>query len=336
MDDGDRRRDDPVVAAALAGDEAAFAVLVDRHRPELQVHCYRMVGSLGDAEDLAQETFLRAWRGGQGFEGRSTYRAWLYRIATNLCLDFLSHSSRRIRLAAGDGSPAEIPWLEPYPDRMLELAAPRDAEPEAMAVAKETIELAFLTAIQLLSPNQRAVFVLRDILGWPISETADALGTSAASVNSAQQRATASLRRHREAGPAVLPQPAKATPTEQALLARYMAAHERADAEAVIELLGEQARFTMPPQPTLYAGKDAVAAFFREAFGAAAAGEFRLVATRANRQPAAANYLRAWGDTVFRALSLDVLRFDNGELVEITTFEPRLFAAFDLPETLDT
>ena len=319
-------------------DEAEFATLVERRRRELQVHCYRMVGSLRDAEDLVQETFLRAWRGRDAFEGRSSHRTWLYRIATNACLDFLSHSARRVELLSRvervDGWPAEVPWLEPYPDRLLDATAPSDAQPDALVVAKETIELAYLTAIQLLPANQRAVLVLRDILEWPASETAAALGTSVASVNSALQRAKATLQRHRPADGTGLPQPAAPTQAERELLDRYMAAHEHADADAVIELLGADVRFTMPPQPTLYAGREAVAGFFRGTFGADALGEFRLVPTRANRQPAAANYLRAWDDTVFRALSLDVLRFENGALVEITTFEPQLFAAFGLPEIL--
>jgi RNA polymerase sigma-70 factor (ECF subfamily) len=225
-----------------------------------------------------------------------------------------------------DISPSEIPWLQPYPDRLLDEAAP-----DAQLVAKETIELTFLIAVQSLPPNQRAVLVLRDILDWSAAETAAALDTSVASVNSALQRAKATLRRRYSGG--VL-DPAPPTQDEKSLLDRYMAAHARADAEAVVELLGEGVRFTMPPQPSLFEGREAVAAFFRDAFSPAGAGEFRLVPTRANRQPAAANYLRAPGDTLFRALALDVLRIENGKLLEITTFEPHLFAAFGLPEIL--
>jgi RNA polymerase sigma-70 factor (ECF subfamily) len=329
---------DRLVRAAAGGDEAAFAVLAERHRRELHVHCYRMLGSLTEAEDLVQETLLRAWRRRESFEGRSTYRAWLYRIATNACLDFLDHSSRRVNRLPSQAelagqSPAEVPWLQPYPDRLLNQIAPSDAEPDAVVVAKETIELAYLLAIQLLSPPQRAVLILRDILEWSARETAEALGTTVASVNSSLQRAKASLQAQRPSAGAL---PALSTPTEaeRALLEQYMEAHARADASAVVALLGEEVRFTMPPQPTHYEGRLALTSLFNDAFGAEGPGEFRLVPTMANRQLAAANYVRAPGDTVFRAMSLDVLRMEDGVIVEITTFEPHLFGAFGLPPSL--
>jgi RNA polymerase sigma-70 factor (ECF subfamily) len=328
-----------LVAATNAGDEAAFATLIERYRRELQVHCYRMLGSFEDAEDLVQETFLRAWRRRESFQGRASFRAWLYRIATNACLDVLARHPRRVPRPAADlggapPHPAAIPWLQPYPDRLLEGIGPSDAEPEAVVVARETIELAFLAAIQHLPPRARAVLLLRDVLGWSAKDTAALLEASVASVNSALQRARATLRQRLPARRLEWAPSADPSAAERALLRRYIDAHERADAAAVAALLREDARLTMPPQPTRYEGRAAVAAFFaREAFGPGSPGAFRLVPTRANRQPAAANYVRRPGDTVFRALSLDVLRIEGGQLVEITVFAPDLFPAFGLPPT---
>ena len=310
-------------------DDDAFARTVDGYRGELRVHCYRMLGSFTDAEDHVQETLLRAWRGRASFEGRATLRAWLYRIATNVCLDTLrTHPERVVLVAeAGDPPPSEIPWLQPYPDRLLD-------EPDAFLVARETIELAYLAAIQLLPPNQRAVLILRDVLDFPATETADLLDTSVASVTSALQRARATLKQHRPDEPQDWTPAVEPSAQERLLLQRYMDAHARADSEAVVAMMREDVRFTMPPQPTLFEGRTALAEFFADAFGPRAAGEFRLVATRANRHPAAANYLRAPGDTLFRAMSLDVLRFEGGRLAEITTFDTTLFPLFGLPEVL--
>jgi RNA polymerase sigma-70 factor (ECF subfamily) len=318
--------------AAMAGDDAAFARIVDRYRGELLVHCYRMLGSFTDAEDHVQETLLRAWRARGSFEGRATLRAWLYRIATNVCLDTLRTHPERVVLVGdvGDPPPSDIPWLQPYPDRLLDGVAPGTAEPDALVVARETIELAYLTTIQLLPANQRAVLILRDVLDFSAAETADLLDTSVASVTSALQRARATLKQHRPDEPRA----AAPSAAERVLLQRYMDAHARADSGAVVAMMREDVRFTMPPQPTLYQGRDALAGFFADAFGPRAVGEFRLVATRANRHPAAANYVRAPGDTLFRAMSLDVLRFDGGQLVEITTFDTTLFPLFGLPDVL--
>jgi RNA polymerase sigma-70 factor (ECF subfamily) len=331
-------RDEPDVAAALAGDDAAFASLVEPHRRELQVHCYRMLGSYVDAEDHVQETLLRAWRSRSTYAGRSSLRAWLYRIATNVCLDTLRRDLARVVLVGAvrepDSGPPEVPWLQPFPDRLLDEVALATDQPDAVVVAKETVELAFLAAIQVLSPNQRAVLILRDVLGWSAAETADLLDTSVPTVTSALQRARASLRRR-------LPQDSRAwTPAsppndeERALLDSYLDAHHRSDIAALVRLLRHDVRFTMPPQPTLVVGRDALAEFFAEAFDASVTGDFRLVPTRANRQPAAANYLRPPGRTEFRALVLDVLRVEGGAIAEITAFEPHLFAAFGLPPVL--
>ena len=320
------------VAIVRSGDDAAFGALVERYRHELQVHCYRMLGSLTDAEDHVQETLLRAWRSRSSYAGRSTIRAWLYRIATNTCLDTLrTHPERVIPIGdAASPPPSEIPWLQPYPDLLLDRAAPSGDEPDALVVARETIELAYLAAIQLLPPNQRAVLILRDVLGWSASETAALLDTSVASVTSALQRARATLKDNRPDEPAGWTPPTEPSADERALLQRYMDAHARADAPALVAMMREDIRFTMPPQPAHYAGRAEVGAFLTEALRTA--GEFRLVPTTANRMPAAANYLRAPGDTEFRALALDVLRFVDGQLAEITTFEPALFTYFGLPE----
>jgi RNA polymerase sigma-70 factor, ECF subfamily len=322
--------------ATVVGDDAAFMQVADRYRSELQVHCYRMLGSFTDAEDHVQETLLRAWRNRDSFEGRSPIRAWLYRIATNVCLDTLRTHPERVVLVGGGGDPApsEIPWLQPYPDLLLDRQASRANEPDALVVARETIELAYLTAIQLLSPNQRAVLILRDVLDFSALETADLLDTSVASVTSALQRARATLKQHRPDEPTARTPSAEPSVEERALLQRYMDAHARADSEAVVAMMREDVRFTMPPEPTLYEGKAALAGFFAEAFAPGAVGEFRLVATRANRHPAAANYIRVPGDTAFRAMSLDVLRFEGGQLAEITTFDTTLFPLFGLPEVL--
>jgi RNA polymerase sigma-70 factor, ECF subfamily len=332
--------EDSVVTAVLAGDHAAFGQLAERYRTPLQVHCYRMLGSYDDAEDMVQETLLRAWRKRETFQRRSTFRAWLYRIATNACLDFLDRRPRQpvpfdpAPAPESAASPHEVPWLQPVPDRLLDGAVSAEAEPQAAVIAKETIELAFLTAIQHLPPRQRAVLVLRDVLGWPAKDAADLLETSLASVNSALQRARLALKEHlpqrrSEWGPDTDPNEA-----ERALLQRYMEAHERLDLSAITELLREEARLTMPPDPALFLGRDTIAAFAREMLGGGAFGVFRLVPTRANRQPAAAKYVRRPGDTEFRAQSLDVLRIEDGLVAEITTFLPGVFPAFGLPATL--
>ena len=328
-----------VVAAAKAGDEAAFVSLVERYRRELHVHCYRMTGSFEDAEDLVQETFLRAWRRRASFEGRSTFRAWLYRIATNACLDALAQERRRARPDPGAAlpPPADLPWLQPYPDLLLDGAAPSEGEPDAAAVSKETIELAFLAAIQYLPPRQRAVLILRDVLGWSAKETASLLESSAASVNSALQRARATLKKRLPRRRLEWAAGADPSEVERALLQRYVDAHERADIAGLAALLRDDALLTMPPQPLWYRGRDVIATFLAEAIEPASPdyiGHFRLVPTRANRQPAAANYLRRPGDSVYRALALDVLRVEEGKVVEIVAFPADLFPAFGLPPTL--
>lgn len=314
------------VAAARAGDESAFGALAERYRPELQVHCYRMLGSLEDAEDLVQETFLRAWRRRATFEGRSSFRAWLYGIATNASLDAVARRRRR------PSGASEILWLQPYPDHLLDAVAPSEDEPEAAMVSKETIELAFLAAIQHLPATQRAALVARDVLGWSAKETAALLETSVPAANSALQRARVTMKKrlpeHRTEW-AASADPSKA---ERALLQRYVDATERDDLEGLAELMSEDARFSMPPQPGVWTGRDAVVASWAEGgFGTKEFGRLRCVLTRANRQPAVANYLRRPGDPRFAPMALDVLRIEDGLVAEIVTFGPELFGAFGLP-----
>jgi RNA polymerase sigma-70 factor, ECF subfamily len=325
--------DGAVVAAARAGDQSAFAAVAERHRRELHVHCYRMLGSFEDAEDIVQETFLRAWRKRASFQGRSTFRAWLYRIATNACLDDLQRRPRQPRRA--DASAFEVTWLQPYPDRLLDAAAASDAEPDAAAVEKETIELAFLVAIQHLPPRPRAALLLRDVLGWSAKETAALLEVSVASVNSALQRARAAMAKHLPERRLEWAAGSDPSAQERALLARYVEASEQGDAAGLAALLREDARFAMPPEPELYVGRDTmVASWVEGGFGSEAFGRLRCVETRANRQPAVACWLQRAGDARHHALALDVLRIEEGAVAEIITFPARVFPAFDLPPTL--
>jgi RNA polymerase sigma-70 factor (TIGR02960 family) len=301
-------------------DETTFASLVEPHRRELHVHCYRMMGSFEEAEDLVQEALLRAWRSRESFEGGPLFRAWLYRIATNVCLDALRRRSRRPATISSFG---EIPWLQPYPDLLLDQLPSEEDEPDAVVVAKETIELAFLAVIQALPPLQRAVLILRDVLGWSARETAEILETSVAAANSALQRARATVQEH----PTRQPE-RPATEDERRLLDGFIDTHERGDTEGAIALLREDVRITMPPHPWLFEGIQAV----RELMASAeATGDWRLVPTRANRMPTAASYLRKPGDTEFRAFKLDVLRVEGGRIAEVTTFDASLFPEFGLP-----
>jgi RNA polymerase sigma-70 factor (ECF subfamily) len=322
---------DPTIDAAIAGDEAAFATVVDRHRRELHVHCYRMVGSFEEAEDLVQETFLRAWRRRESFEGGPGFRAWLYRIATNASLDAIRSRSRRLTSL---GSFAEVPWLQPYPDRLLDEVAPSDAEPDAVVVARETIELTFMAVIQLLPPQQRAVLILRDVLEWSAAETAALLDTSVAAANSALQRARATLRAQLPERPADRAASDDLSDDERVLLQGFIETHEKGDIAAAAAMLRDDVRVTMPPNPWLYEGVEAIVGLMRRAFDRESLGDWRLVPTRANRQPAAASYLRRPGDTLYRAFKLDVLRVQDGAIAEITTFGSDLFPTFGLAETL--
>ena len=312
---------------------SAFETRARRHRRELHVHCYRMLGSFDEAEDAVQETLLRAWRGRSQVDSEAGFRPWLYRIATNYCLDVLRRRKRRPQAA---GSFAEIPWLQPYPDRLLdEIPAASGQEPDAMAVTRETIELTFIAVVQELPPRQRAAMLLCDVLGWSARETAELLETSLAATNSALQRARATLadRRPAAADAGAMPAPADLAPRERQLVQALIEIHEGADAGRAAELLAEDVRVTMPPNPWLYEGREAVLALFEFGTGYNGPGEWRLVATAANRQPATASYLRDWEDTVFRAFKLDVFDMREGLVAQITTFGSDLFQAFELPPT---
>jgi RNA polymerase sigma-70 factor (TIGR02960 family) len=311
--------------------EAGFEELAQRHRRELHVHCYRMLASFDEAEDAVQETLLRAWRARDTFEGDGLERAWLYRIATNVCLDMGRSKARRVREMH---SFAEVPWLQPYPDRLLDEIASDTDEPEGIAVARETIELAFLAALQVLPPRQRAALLLRDVLGMPAAETASLLETSVAAANSALQRARAMMQQH-------LPShrldwsAREPSAHERILLERFIDAHERCDAAAAAAVASEDIRVTMPPAPMCFDGLASIQPLMERAFGPDRDGDWRLVPTTANRMPTAASYLKRPGDTEFRAFKFDVLRIEEGAIAEITTFGSALFPAFGLPPILD-
>jgi RNA polymerase sigma-70 factor (ECF subfamily) len=311
----------------VAVDHPDIAALSERHRRELHVHCYRMLASFDDAEDAVQETFLRAWRGRESFDGGELARAWLYRIATNVCLDALRRRARRPTVAQ---SIAEVPWLQPYPDQLLDQAGAD--EPDTAAVDRETIELAFIVALQALPPRQRAAFLARDLFGWPASETARLLETSVAAANSAVQRARATMQRRL---PARRTEWSVGTPSveQRALLEQFIDAHERCDTHAALTIAATDIRVTMPPLPNVFDGRDALVPLMAQA---ERMGDWRLVPTGANRMPTAASYLRRPGDSAFRAVKFDVLRVEAGVIAEITTFGAGLFPAFGLSATLRT
>jgi RNA polymerase sigma-70 factor (ECF subfamily) len=310
-----------------AAPERDFEAATSPHRRELHVHCYRMLASFDDAEDAVQETYLRAWRGWAGFDGQHP-RAWLYRIATNVCTDLVRARARR-----APERTTEVAWLTPYPDPLLDEIPADDAGPAELAVARETIELAFLAALQVLPARQRAALLAREVLGMPAAETAALLETSVAAANSALQRARATMAQHLPSHRADW-SAREPSPAEKELLERFIDAHERYDAAAALAVAAEDIRVTMPPYPWLFDGREALVPLLERAFGPDRDGDWRLLATSANRMPAAASYLRRPGDTVFRAFKLDVLRIEDDVIAEITTFGPALFDAMGLPQTV--
>jgi RNA polymerase sigma-70 factor (TIGR02960 family) len=322
-----------LMTRALAGDSDAFRELTEPHRRELQVHCYRMLGSLQDAEEALQETMLAAWQGLGGFEGRASIRTWLYRIATNRCLNARRSASRRPAKewdmpAVEPPEPTgfgEIPWLEPYPDSLLESAT--DVGPEARYAQTEAISLAFVTALQVLPPRQLAVLVLRDVLGFHAGEVADMLDTTAESVNSALKRARASLQRRHGREPA----PAPDSLSEQALVAKFVRAYESGDVDALVALLTTDIFVSMPPIPLEYQGIDVVARLFAGIFGSGRRVD--LVPTRANGQPAYGAYLRA-GSGIRHGSGLFVLTLTGDRICAFTRFDSSVLPWFGLPRSL--
>jgi RNA polymerase sigma-70 factor (TIGR02960 family) len=327
------------LSRARAGDEAAFRELVDPYRGELQLHCYRILGSVQDAEDLLQETLLAAWRGLERFDGRSSLRAWLYRIATNRCLNALRDKGRRpreVELIAEPPEPTrrtEPMWLEPYPDALLDRVADTSPGPEARHEFREAVGLAFVTALQHLPPRQRVVLVLRDVLGFRAAEVADMLETSEAAVKGALQRARATLKarlaaRDRERAP--LPR----SPRERELVGRFADAVESGDVGGVVSLLTDDAWLTMPPQPFEYQGHAAIAGFLHDR--AALRGlPLRLVPTRANGQPAFGCYLPDAPAGIGRPYGLMVLTLEADRISAITWFgDSGVFPHFGLPRGL--
>jgi len=345
-----------LLEAARRGDESAFADLVEPRRGELQAHCYRMLGSVHDAEDALQDTLLRAWRGLPRFQGRSSVRSWLYRIATNASLDALGR--RPARMLPLDHGPASDPqdgpgrplvesvWIEPYPDERI-AARLEEGAPEARYDLRESIELAFVAALQHLPPRQRAVLILCEVLGFSAAEVAEELDTTVASVNSALQRARASLDERlpdesqqsvaRSLGDAEL----------RKIVDRYVAAWEAGDVDAVVEMLAEDVVVTMPPMATWYAGRDAARVFLEEwAFARrwsrerdvfeAGVRDVRLVRTSANGQPALAAYNRDPETGELRPYALQVLTLRGGRIAQVDGFvTPRFFPAFGLPDVLE-
>jgi RNA polymerase sigma-70 factor (ECF subfamily) len=328
-----------LISRARAGDGDAFRELTEPHHRELQVHCYRMLGSFQDAEDALQDTLLAAWQGFGGFEGRASLRTWLYRIATNRCLNARRSASRRLAKewdVPGVQPPeptrlGEVVWLEPLPDAFLEGAIDAPLGPEARYEQTESISLAFVTAIQLLPPRQLAVLVLRDVLGFHANEVAEMLDSTAESVNSALKRGRASLQRRLPANADRQPPPIAGSPTEEALVAKFVRAYESADLDALVALLTDDVFMSMPPMPLEYQGRDAVARFCALLFGAGR--KYDLVPTRANGQPAFGLYVHAPGG-IRHGTGLAVLTLAGNRICAMTRFENSVLPWFGLPRSL--
>jgi RNA polymerase sigma-70 factor (ECF subfamily) len=327
-----------LIARARTGDSEAFRELTGPHHRELQVHCYRMLGSFQDAEDALQDTLLAAWRGLGGFDGRASVRTWLYRIATNRCLNALRSASRR-PAKAWDNPEVEPPeptrlgevvWLEPYPDALLGGAIDVPPGPEAHYEQREAISLAFVTALQILPARQRAVLILREVLGYHANEVADMLDSTVDAVNSALKRARAGLRRRLP--PSGEPPPSPDSPAEQALAAKFASAYEAGDVDALVTLLTADARIAMPPIPLEYHGREVVAQFYSSVIGEAR--QYSLVPTRANGQPAFGVYVRAPVSGIRHGTGLYVLTLTGERVRAITRFETSVLPWFELPQAL--
>ena len=333
------------LAAARRGDEAAFAQLAEPHRRELLAHCYRLTASAHEAEDQVQETMLRAWRRLETYAGRASFRAWLYRIATNACLDALDRRTRRVlpsaRFPPADpaaplAAPVHEPvWLEPFPDEWLSDATlSAGANPEARYTARESVRLAFIAALQALPPRQRAVLLLRDVLDWSAAETAECLEMTVPAVNSALHRARTTLARQEAIGRDQA-NPALDDPAAQELLDRYVHAWEAADVDGFVALLREEAVATMPPTPTWFSGRLAISTFARQLFSQLGPRRQRLLPVRANGQPAFALYEAAQSGGPFAARGVQVLTLASGRIARLDMFlDPAVLRLFNLPASL--
>ncbi|MFE9880934.1 sigma-70 family RNA polymerase sigma factor [Streptomyces sp. NPDC005784] len=328
-----------LIARARAGDGQAFRELAEPYLRELQVHCYRMLGSFEDAEDALQNTLLTAWQSLGGFEGRASLRTWLYRIATNRCLDARRAASRRPAKewdVPGVEPPeptqlGEVVWLQPFPGAPLEGAVEVPLGPEARYEQTESISLAFVTALQVLPPRQLAVLILRDVLGFKASEVADMLDSTVESVNSALKRARAGLERHRPPTAGHRPPPAVGSPVEDAIVAKFVQAWESADLDALVALLTDDVFMSMPPMPFEYQGRDVVARFCAGLFDAGR--RFDLVPSRANGQPAFGAYLRD-PNGVSHGVGLYVLTLTGDRICAMTRFDNSVLPWFGLPRSL--
>jgi RNA polymerase sigma-70 factor (TIGR02960 family) len=332
-------READLISRARAGDEDAFQELSEPYRRELQVHCYRMLGSFQDAEDALQDTLLAAWKGLAGFEERASLRTWLYRIATTRCLNARRSASRRPAKewdvpAVEPPEPTrlgEVVWLEPYPDTLLEGGLDVPPGPEARYEQTEAISLAFVTALQVLPPRQLAVLVLRDVLGFHANEVAGMLDSTVESVNSALKRARATLQRRLPATADRAPSPASDSPVEDAIVAKFVRAWESADVDTLVALLTDDVFVSMPPMPFEYEGRDVVARFCASLFRAGR--RFDLVPTRANGQPAFGAYLRA-PNGISHGVGLYVLTLTGDRICAITRFDNSVLPWFGLPRSL--
>jgi len=319
---------DNTLEAAKGGDEQAFVRLTAPHRRALHLHCYRLLGSLFDADDALQETMLRAWRGLDRFEPRAPVGAWLYRIATNVCLRVLEQRGR-------DPARADA-HLQPYPDLLLDEIPSPDVGPDAVVESRETVGLAFVAAMQLLPPKQRVVLVLRDVLGWSAREVAELLDDSVAAVNSALQRARERVERPHAGEPLPRPHTPADTDSEAMLMRRWVAAWEAVDAEGMIALLAGDALMTMPPDPRSFAGREEIVHFFATVPEEGRLDRIRLVRTRANRQPALAAYVQN-ADGGLDAYGVMVFAHQGDVIASITGFagQPELFTELGLETHLD-
>jgi RNA polymerase sigma-70 factor (TIGR02960 family) len=330
-----------LTARARAGDADAFRELIGPYRRELQVHCYRILGSAQDAEDALQETLLAAWQGIGGFEGRASIRTWLYQVATSRCLNALRAASRRPQMSwppSGLDLPepsrlGEVSWLEPYPDVLLEGLADGAPGPEARYEATEAISLAFVTALQLLPPRQRAVLILRDVLGFRASEAAGILGTTEESVTSALKRARATLQRQLPSAEGQDPPPPPDSAAERELIARLTRAYDAGDVDGIVALLAADVQLRMPPVPLEYQGRE-LAARFLAVVAFRQRRTYRLVATRANGQPAFGAYVRDPLTGVAHANGLLVLTLAGERISVMTRFDNSVLPRFGLPRTL--